>query len=379
MSDTLITNLTNVSSPAGTEEIAVNVPGSPDTDGKVILSNLAAYVEGTLYLGTAAATDSSAYAAAAHASTHTNGTDDIQSATNAQKGLATAAHIAAIEANTSKVTNATHTGDATGATVLTLATVNSNAGSFGSATAAPAFTVNAKGLVTAASTNTITPAVGSITGLGTGVEAALAINVGSAGAPVLLNGAGGTPSAINLANGTALPVSGITSSTSTALGIGSIELGHASDTTLARSSAGNVTVEGNLIYRAGGSFVGMPWERCIALSDESTTDLTASTSVCKISFYAPFALTLTGFLGMVSVAGTGSSIIMDVHVNGTTVMSTNKISIDASELNSDTAATPPAITTTAVAALALVELFIDQVGASVAGKGAKIQIYALRA
>jgi len=36
-----------------------------------------------------------------HASKHTNGTDDIQSATNAQKGLATAAQITAIEANTS--------------------------------------------------------------------------------------------------------------------------------------------------------------------------------------------------------------------------------------------------------------------------------------
>jgi hypothetical protein len=43
------------------------------------------------------------------------------------------------------VTNATHTGDATGATVLTLATVNSNVGTFNS------LTVNAKGLVTAAS------------------------------------------------------------------------------------------------------------------------------------------------------------------------------------------------------------------------------------
>lgn len=37
---------------------------------------------------------------APHASSHTDGTDDIQSATNAQKGLATAAHVQAIEANT---------------------------------------------------------------------------------------------------------------------------------------------------------------------------------------------------------------------------------------------------------------------------------------
>jgi hypothetical protein len=34
-----------------------------------------------------------------------------------------------------------------------------------------------------------------------------------------------------------------------------IELGHASDTTLARSSAGNMSIEGNVVYRAGGTDV----------------------------------------------------------------------------------------------------------------------------
>ena len=58
----------------------------------------------------------------------------------------------------SLVSNATHTGDATGSTVLTLATVNLNVGSFGSSSAVPVVTVNAKGLVTAVSTTTVTPA-----------------------------------------------------------------------------------------------------------------------------------------------------------------------------------------------------------------------------
>ncbi len=89
----------------------------------------------------------------------------------------------------------------------TLATVNSNVGSFGSATAAPVVTVNGKGLVTAVSTSTITPAVGSITGLGTGVATALAVNVGSAGAPVVNGGALGTPSSGTLTSCTSLPVS----------------------------------------------------------------------------------------------------------------------------------------------------------------------------
>lgn len=52
-------------------------------------------------------------------------------------------------------TNANHTGDATGATALTLATVNSNTGSFGSATQVATFTVNGKGLTTAAGNTSI--------------------------------------------------------------------------------------------------------------------------------------------------------------------------------------------------------------------------------
>jgi hypothetical protein len=60
-------------------------------------------------------------------------------------------------------------------------------------------------------------------------------------------GALGTPSSATLTNATGLPVSGITASTSTALGVGSIELGHATDTTIARSSAGVISVEGVVV------------------------------------------------------------------------------------------------------------------------------------
>lgn len=79
-------------------------------------------------------------------------------------------------------------GDATVASTgaLTLATVNSNIGAFGSATTTPAITVNAKGLVTAVSTNTITPAIGSITGLGTNVATSLANNMGTSGTLAIL-------------------------------------------------------------------------------------------------------------------------------------------------------------------------------------------------
>lgn len=65
----------------------------------------------------------------------------------------------------------TPSGDLTvsNAGVFTFGTVNSNVGSFGSATLCATVTVNAKGLITAASAATCTPAIGSITGLGAGV------------------------------------------------------------------------------------------------------------------------------------------------------------------------------------------------------------------
>lgn len=59
------------------------------------------------------------------------------------------------------------TGDVTttaGSLATTLATVNANVGSFGSSTAIPSFTVNAKGLITAVSTNAVIAPAGTLTG-----------------------------------------------------------------------------------------------------------------------------------------------------------------------------------------------------------------------
>lgn len=54
--------------------------------------------------------------------------------------------------------------------------------------------------------HTGTQALGTITGLGTGVATALAVNTGLAGAPVLFNGALGTPASGVLTNATGLPL-----------------------------------------------------------------------------------------------------------------------------------------------------------------------------
>lgn len=80
---------------------------------------------------------------------HTSLTNNPHNVTKAQVGLTNVPDTdftSAVSLNTAKVTNANHTGDATGDTVLTLATVNANVGSFTNAN----ITVDAKGRVTAA-------------------------------------------------------------------------------------------------------------------------------------------------------------------------------------------------------------------------------------
>jgi hypothetical protein len=63
----------------------------------------------------------------------------------------------------------------------------------------------------------------------------------------------GTPSSGTLTNATGLPATGLVADTTTAVGFGSINLGHASDTTIARSGAGAITVEGVQVVLANTS------------------------------------------------------------------------------------------------------------------------------
>jgi len=117
-------------------------------------------------------------------------------------------------------------------------------------------TVTIEGVTVATETNsltltnkTINLSSNTLTATSAQLAAALTDETGSGSAvfatsPTLVTPALGTPSSGTLTNCTGLPISGLTASTSTSLGVGSIELGHATDTTIARSSAGVVTIEG---------------------------------------------------------------------------------------------------------------------------------------
>ena len=108
----------------------------------------------------------------------------------------------------------------------------------------------------------------------------------------------------------------------------------------------------------------------IACSDE-TTDLTTGTA--KVTFHMPYAFTLTGVKAGVTTAPVGSTIIVDINEAGSTILST-KLTIDASEKTSATAATAAVISDTALASDALITIDIDQVGSSTAGTGLKLYL-----
>ncbi len=108
----------------------------------------------------------------------------------------------------------------------------------------------------------------------------------------------------------------------------------------------------------------------IAVSDE-TTALTTGTA--KVTFRMPYAFTLTAVRSSVTTAPTGSTLVVDINEGGTTILST-KLSIDASEKTSTTAATPAVISDTALADDAEITIDIDQIGSTIAGAGLKVYL-----
>ena len=178
-------------------------------------------------------------------------------------------------------------------------------------------------------------------------------------------------------DGQVMQYSGTTpTATSTLTGLASISLAAATDYKVGATalSATAETLTNKTMDNDVNTFNDMPVEFCVAASDE-TTDLAVGTA--KVTFRAPWAFTLTAVRTSVNTAPVGSTLNVDINEAGTTVLST-VITIDASEKTSTTAATPPVISDSAIAADAEMTIDIDQIGSSTAGKGAKVCLYGKR-
>jgi hypothetical protein len=119
---------------------------------------------------------------------------------------------------------------------------------------------------------------------------------------------------------------------------------------------------------------GYPEVMGFALGDETTVLAAASTTVPVLTFHMPYGFTITAVRAGVSVVGTGAALVtVDIHEAGTTILST-KITIDASEKTSTTAATAAVISDSTIATDALMELFVDLVDTDNVAAGLKVYI-----
>lgn len=109
----------------------------------------------------------------------------------------------------------------------------------------------------------------------------------------------------------------------------------------------------------------------IACSDE-TTALTTGTA--KATFRTPYAMTLTEIpRASVTTAPTGSVLTVDINEGGASILST-KLTIDASEKTSTTAAIPAVLSDATLANDAEITIDIDGVGSTIAGAGLKVTL-----
>lgn len=216
------------------------------------------------------------------------------------------------KANLLKALGTPESGTLTNCTGLPLAGLSTT-------TASRALVSNGSGVISPATTTSTE--IGYVNGVTSAIQTQIDTKVTSGGAL-------GTPSSGTLTNCTGLPLAGLATSAKTE------------------------------------SFI-------IACSDE-TTALTAGTG--KAEFQMPYAFTVTEVFATVTTAATGATLLtIDINEGGVSIIST-KITLDASEKTSRTAATPPVISDSSLASSGVITIDIDAVGSTIAGAGLKVYI-----
>jgi hypothetical protein len=142
----------------------------------------------------------------------------------------------------------------------------------------------------------------------------------------------------------------------------------------------NVGTTADVAYIAGGTGSSADWrnatERIIQVRLlAAATDHAVDTTVGG-DFRIPYAFTVTGVGAYCDTAGTGSVTTIDINESGTTILST-KITIDATEKTSTTAATAAVVSDTAIASDAIITFDIDGIASGTAGKGLTVWIKGL--
>jgi len=94
--------------------------------------------------------------------------------------------------------------------------------------------------------------------------------------------------------------------------------------------------------------------------------------------YFPYDATIQELILVSNPAPTGANLVVDLNVNNSSILST-KISIDATETTSITAATPYVLSSTSIPKGSRLSADIDQVGATVRGANVQLIVNCVRA
>lgn len=140
--------------------------------------------------------------------------------------------------------------------------------------------------------------------------------------------------------------------------------------TLTMASAKTLTVNQTTTLDRQSS-TGLPVEFLLAVGDE-TTAITTGTN--KVTFRAPYAFTITEVRATLTTVSSSGTPTVDINEAGTTILST-KLTIDASEKTSTTAAVAAVISDTAIADDAEITIDIDVAGTGAAGLKVLIKGY----
>lgn len=133
------------------------------------------------------------------------------------------------------------------------------------------------------------------------------------------------------------------------------------------------TLTNKTIAYGSNTITGLPVEIGVAVTDEVTA---LTTGTAKVTFRMPYAMTLTAVRANVNTASSSGTPTVDINEAGTTILST-KLTIDASEKTSTTAATPAVISDSALADDAEITIDIDVAGTG--AKGLKVWLIGTRA
>ncbi len=137
-------------------------------------------------------------------------------------------------------------------------------------------------------------------------------------------------------------------------------------------SAGDNSTKGASTAYADNAVAKQPEVLIIAVSDETTA---ITTGTAKVTFRMPFAMTVTAVRASVNTVSSSGLPTVDINESGTTILST-KLTIDASEFTSTTAATPAVISDASLADDAEMTIDIDTAGTG--AKGLKVVIIGTR-